>query len=97
MFWTLKRIWRAAYKAVKMPMTRLHSSNWGAYDHAHVCIAARLLEPDDFHTICTCSKEDVEHCDACDDCGFMMTVCFDTVGGVQKEISLYTRGKEWCP
>ena len=42
MIWTLKRIWRAAYKAVKMPMSRLHSSAWDSNDHAHICVAARF-------------------------------------------------------
>ena len=82
MLYTLKRIWRAAYKAVKMPMSRLHSSRWDYNDHAHICLAARLLEPDDFRKVCKAQKHDIEHCDDCDDCYWFTLIRFmQSVGG----------------
>ena len=96
MLYTLKRIWRAAYKAVKMPMSRLHSSNWDYHDHAHICLAARLLEPDDFRAVCPYAKPMIEHEDECDECGYFAIVDFDTSMSGKRSISIYQKG-EWQP
>ena len=98
MFYRLRRVWRAAHKALKMPMTRLHSFNWFPEDHAHICLAARLLEPDDFREVCPLAhRKWIEHEDQCDECGYFARVDFDSdpFGG-HKHISIYTKG-EWQP
>lgn len=94
MIWTLKRIWRAAYKAVKMPLFRLHSSRWDCNDHAHICLAARLLEPDDFRAVCPHMKPGfmIEHEDECDECGYFAIVDFDTSMSEKRSISIYQKG-----
>lgn len=98
MLWIMRRIWRAAYKAVKMPMTRLHSSNWDPEDHAHVCLAARLLEPDDFHEVCPLPPGAwIESEDPCDECPYFAIVEFDTSTDGKRSISIYTRGSDWQP
>lgn len=96
MIWTLKRIWWAVYKAVKMPLFRLHSSTWDCNDHAHICLAARLLEPDDFRKVCPYVKPMIEHEDECDECGFFAIVDFDTSMDGRRSISIYQKG-EWQP
>ena len=99
MIWTLKRIWRAVYKAVKMPLFRVHGSAWDCNNHAHICLAARLLEPDDFHVVCPYAKPGfvIEHEDECDECGFFATVFFDTsMESGARSVSIYSKGG-WCP
>ena len=100
MIWTLKRIWRAAYKAVKLPLSRMHSHSWeSSRDHRHLCLAARLLEPDDFHAVCPLTKKNamIEHEDVCDECGYFAILFYDTSKDGTKSISIYSNGKEWCP
>lgn len=96
MIWTLKRIWRAAYKAVKMPMSRLHSSKWDCNDHAHICLAAHLLEPDDFCKVCPYVYPMIGYEDDCDECGYFAIVDFDTSMSGKRSISIYQKG-EWQP
>ena len=92
-------MWRALHKAVTMPLFRLHSSKWDCNDHAHICLAARLLEPDDFQKVCPLRPGALaEHEDGCDECGYFATLFFDTSmesGG--KSISIYSWSKEWVP
>ena len=71
MIYKLKRIIRAVKKAWKVPLIRLHSYSWKTGDHAHICIAARLLAPDDFVLVCPLGQkckiyaEQEEECDLC--------------------------------
>lgn len=98
MFFKIRRALRAAHKAIKMPMTRLHSSNWFPEDHAHVCLAARLLEPDDFREVCPLAhRKWIEHEDPCDECPYFALVEFDTSTDGKRSISIYTRGSDWQP
>ncbi len=96
MIWIFGLIWRAVCKAVKMPMSRLHSSMWDRNDHAHICLAARLLEPDDFRKVCPLVKPIIEHEDECDECGYFAIVDFDTSMSGKRSISIYQKG-EWQP
>ena len=50
-------------------LIRLHSRDWGEHDHFHICLAARLLEEDDFKAVCpageNCTPELEDICDCC--------------------------------
>ena len=92
MIWTLKRMWRALYKAVTMPMSRLHSSAWDSNDHAHICLAAHILEPDDFRKVCPYVKPMIGHEADCDECEYFAIVDFDTSMSGKRSISIYQKG-----
>ncbi len=97
MFVKIRRALRAAHKALKMPMGRLHSYSWNPGDHKHICLAARLLEPDDFREVCPLAPgawPELE--DPCDECGYFAIVDFDTSMDGKRSISIYTKG-EWQP
>lgn len=89
-------VW-AAFKALKMPMMRLHSYSWKLGDHKHICLAARLLEPDDFGEVCPLpANAMLEHEDPCDECPYFSIVCFDTRTDGKHTVSIYTKG-DWQP
>ena len=67
---------------------KLRSSKWDENDHAHICIAARLLEQDDFLAVCPAKGAcDIEYDDSCDACEYLKILDFNSVGG-RKTISI---------
>lgn len=93
----IRRALRAVQKAIKMPMGYLHSYSWQPGDHKHICLAARLLEPDDFREVCPLAPGSwIEHENPCDECGYFAIVDFDTSTDGKRSISIYTKG-EWQP
>ena len=92
MFYRIRRVWLAARKALKMPMGHLHSYDWGPMDHKHICLAARLLEPDDFKDVCPFDGEPfIEFEDCCDECEYFAIIDFNSEPhGEKKYINIYT-------
>lgn len=87
MIWRLKKICRALQKLRKMPLSQLHSYSWGPGDHAHICLAARLLEPDDFAAVCPWEVSLLEHDDHCEECPYFAIVSFYETD--EKSMELY--------
>lgn len=76
--WKIKLAFKAALQRLKHPVTRLHSGDWSPEDHSHICIAARLLDTDDFETVCPFKGQgDIEHEYRCDYCPYMRILEFD--------------------
>ncbi len=81
-FTRLRCALRAAVQRFRHPLLPLHSFSRDENDHAHICLAARLLEHDDFCYYCPKSGTVFpEVDDACDHCWYMRTVNFHLVGG----------------
>lgn len=79
--WMIRQAFRTAWQRFKMPLARLHSYSWSTGDHQHICYAARLLEPDDFCSVCPAhNRKDfwIEHEDECDDCQYFGSIEFCT-------------------
>ena len=77
MFYRIRRALRAARTAFRSPSPKLHGNNWGANDHAHICLAYRLLETDDFSEVCPIKGTKIpEWEDACDRCSYLTIVRF---------------------
>lgn len=85
----LRSAWRSARQRFSRPLLRLHSTDRGDNDHAHVCLAARLLEEDDFCHYCP--KHGAvfpEADDACEECPYLIIVDFNIhldLGGIAYE------------
>lgn len=62
-------------------LSPLHSSGWGQMDHAHICLAARLLADDDYISVCPAGGEcHAEWDDCCDACDYLKILSFDREG-----------------
>jgi hypothetical protein len=88
----LRCAWRAFVQRFRRPLTRLRSYNRMPGDHAHICLAARLLEEDDFRYYCPKNGTVLpEIDDACDRCEYMRTVFFYEKEGFCHDAETETR------
>jgi len=67
----------------------LHRPTWGAFDHSHICIAARVLDEESFTKVCPRhGKCEIDYDDACDVCGYMRILEYDTNSDGKKSIAI---------
>lgn len=63
----------------KYDLIRLHSRDWSENDHFHICLAARLLEEDDFKAVCPAGENCTPELeDICDCCSMMRVIHFNS-------------------
>lgn len=90
-WWNLRRAAHIAADFMRHPYHRIHSSNWGVYDHEHICVASRLLEYDDFREVCPIIRDnetDCEYSDICDTCKYLRILKFNTNWRGDKQIEI---------
>lgn len=89
-FWHFKAAFRQFRNRLKHPVTTALSSTWDTHDHQHICLAARLLEHDDFEQVCPCNgKCEIELDDRCDLCPYMTILDFNRDVVYNKWISIH--------
>ena len=82
-------MFRTIRKEQKLHLFHLHSYSWKTGDHAHICLAARLLELDDFSCVCPLSKKEwknIERNDICDQCQYLSILNFVTDESGKKQV-----------
>lgn len=88
--WHIKSAFKWMKYRLKHPVTIALSSGWDTDDHQHICLAARLLECDDFEQVCPCNgKCEIELDDRCDCCPYLSIINFNKDSFCNKWISLY--------
>lgn len=86
---------RAGVNRMRHPMTRIQSFDWSKNDHQHICLAAQLLESQDFEAVCPHhgKVEGISWCDDCDYCKYQAVIDFNTANDGSKNITLYIDDK----
>ena len=89
-FWRFRPAFRLFLQRLRFPLIPPHSSTWEKGDHAHVCLAAHLLEEDDFRAVCPhkdrIAVPGLE--DECDLCKYLIVVSFLKNDNGEKKIDL---------
>ena len=95
--WKIKAAIKHGLYRIKYPVKRLHAWNWSPQDHAHVCVALRLLEKEDFEVVCPYNgkidTDSIEICDECDRCKYMSIIDFNSNKTGKKSINIYLNDK----
>lgn len=78
---------------MKHPLSRVQAFSWSKDDHNHICLAAQLLESQDFEAVCPHhgKVEGICWCDDCDYCKYQAIVDFNTDKDGNKNITLYIK------
>lgn len=84
---------RAGANRMKHPLSRVQAFSWSKDDHDHICLAAQLLESQDFEAVCPHhgKVEGICWCDDCDYCKYQAIVDFNTDKDGNKNITLYIK------
>lgn len=91
MLWKLKAAIKVAIQRFRYPVLRLQSHDWSQEDHAHICVAARLLNEQDFLEVCPIAKDKnavLELEDVCDFCPHLVILDFNTDENGKKSIHM---------
>lgn len=84
MIWKIISAIKFAVQRLRFPLVKIHGSNWDEHDHCHVCIAARLLDAEDFVKVCPFGgKCNIEWDDCCDRCEYKKLLMFRSKGEVK--------------
>lgn len=91
----LAPIFRLKERKSKYRRPRIAAFDWSKYDHDHFCIAAQLLNDNDFEAVCphNGNVEFIGVDNACDFCKYNATVDFNTDSNGNKYIDLYIDDK----
>ena len=67
----------------------VHHPTWTAYDHEHICIAARILDEESFTQVCPCGGNcDIDMDEACDTCKYLKILSYCQTRSGKKYVSL---------
>ena len=89
-FWHFKLAFKQFKNRLKYPITYTHSSSWDNDDHSHICIAAMLLDKDDFKSVCPCQGkcELIGWDEICEYCQYSAIIDYQTSENGNKYIDI---------